>query len=104
MFKVSVPLVKVEVCRAWCDFFDLFCVQIRDEDILDKYASILEFNEHELLEKFEAFGIPQDLCNNDDLRIIIEGSKDHKTIKISIEGKDCDQPTMKKTLHLLTMN
>jgi hypothetical protein len=57
MFKVSVPLNKVEECQAWCDFFDLFCVQVKDEDILDKYASLLEYNENELQEKFTNFAI-----------------------------------------------
>lgn len=104
MFKVSVPLNKVEECQAWCDFFDLFCVQVKDEDILDKYASLLEYNENELQEKFTNFVIPEALYDGGDFRIIIEGSKDHKTMKFSIEGKDKEHPEKKKIIPILTMD
>lgn len=104
MFKVSVSLNKVEECQAWCDFFDLFCVQVKDEDILDKYASLLEYNENELQEKFTNFVIPEALYDDGDFRIIIEGSKDHKTMKFSIEGKDKEHPEKKKIIPILTMD
>jgi hypothetical protein len=104
MFKVSVPLNKVEECQAWCDFFDLFCVQVKDEDILDKYASLLEYNENELQEKFTNFVIPETLYVDGDFRIIIEGSKNHKTMKFFIFTFNREHPEKKKIVPILTMD
>ena len=97
MFKTSVPLSKVLNFNSWCDYFDTFCALVKDEDVLDEYSLILEENDEFLKELPELISVDSTLKQKfiqkvhgkySEIRLIVEGSKNHKTIRFSIEGKD----------------
>ncbi len=96
MFKTSVSLSKVLNFNSWCDYFDTFCALVKDEDVLNEYSTILEENDGILKELSEMLSGESELkqrltqtvrCNYSDIRLVIEGAKDHKTIKFSIDSK-----------------
>ena len=99
MFKISIPEQKVQTFTSWLDVFDQFCEYVKDEDILDKYSQLLEGSD--VIYGFENFfdGTQKDL---QDVRFILEGSKDHKTITCSVEGKT--QKGEKEVIKLFVIN
>lgn len=84
MFKVSIPEQKAKTFSSWLDIFDQFCVHVKDEEILEKYSNILEGSD--VIYGFENFFNGTRKCLQD-VRFILEGSKDHKTITCTVEGK-----------------
>ena len=84
MFKVSIPEQKAKTFSSWLDIFDQFCVHVKDEEILEKYSVLLE--ESDVIYGFENFFNGTRKCLQD-VKFILEGSKDHKTITCTIEGK-----------------
>lgn len=84
MFKVSIPEQKVKTFSSWLDVFDQFCEHVKDEEVLEKYSNILEGSD--VIYGFENFFNGTQKCLQD-VKFILEGSKDHKTITCTIEGK-----------------
>ncbi len=84
MFKVSIPKQRVKTFTSWLDVFDQFCEYVKDEDILEKYSQLLEGSG--VIYGFESFLDGTQKCLQD-VKFILEGSKDHKTITCTIEGK-----------------
>lgn len=84
MFKVSIPEQKVQTFTSWLDVFDQFCEYVKDEEILEKYSLLLE--DSDVVYAFETF-FNETQKYLQDVRFILEGSKDHKTITCTIEGK-----------------
>lgn len=111
MFKTSVSLSKVLNFNSWCDYFDTFCALVKDEDVLDEYSTILEENDGFLKEFSEMLSGESSLKQKftqtvrgkySEIRLVIEGTKDHKTIKFSIDGKDENNDKVKIPLFILS--